>query len=131
MSKLVYRRLRAPSEDGAALIEPPLKEIPAVIGRNHIQAAAWVRSAGAADFIALRSAARTHLLREALDFTSQYRDVDFVPAVNSATPLILAGHQPELFHAGVWFKNFLASSLAERTRGVAINLIVDNDAVHA
>jgi hypothetical protein len=131
MAELLYRRLRAPSDDGAALIDPALADAPAVLDRNRIQAASWNSSAWGSDLAALRSAARAHLLREALDFTSQYRDVDFVPAVSSATPLILAGHQPELFHPGVWFKNFLASSLAKRTRGVAINLIVDNDAVHA
>ena len=31
-------------------------------------------------------------------------------------PVILVGHQPELVHPGVWFKNFLLSELAHRTR---------------
>ena len=115
MSDLVYRRLRAPSQDGAALIEPPLGEIPGMIVRNQSLIAAWAQSAGAASILSLRSAARTQLLSEALSFTSQYRDVGFVPAVNSTTPLILAGHQPELFHPGVWLKNFALQSLAVAT----------------
>ncbi|MFN9917551.1 MAG: hypothetical protein ACK53L_33510, partial [Pirellulaceae bacterium] len=42
-------------------------------------------------------------------------------------PLILSGHQPELFHPGVWFKNFLLSSLAARHQAVALNIQVDHD----
>jgi hypothetical protein len=39
----------------------------------------------------------------------------------------LAGHQPSLFHPGVWVKNFALAGLARRHGGLAINLIVDND----
>lgn len=42
-------------------------------------------------------------------------------------PLLVSGHQPEFFHPGVWFKNFLLARLRQRCRGVAINLVVDND----
>ena len=42
-------------------------------------------------------------------------------------PLIVTGHQPELFHPGVWIKNFAAASIAAATGGVGLNLIVDND----
>ena len=43
--------------------------------------------------------------------------------------LILAGHQPELFHPGVWVKNFALSGLARRHGLTPINLVVDNDTV--
>ena len=39
----------------------------------------------------------------------------------------MSGHQPELYHAGVWYKNFVLSKLAERTGAIAINLVVDSD----
>ena len=39
----------------------------------------------------------------------------------------MAGHQPALFHAGVWFKNFALSHVAEQTGGIAVNLVIDND----
>ena len=42
-------------------------------------------------------------------------------------PMLLAGHQPELFHPGVWVKNFALQGLARRWRGLPLNLIVDND----
>ena len=42
-------------------------------------------------------------------------------------PLVMVGHQPLLFHPGVWMKNFVAARLAQRVGGKAVNLIVDND----
>ena len=39
----------------------------------------------------------------------------------------MAGHQPQLFHPGVWFKNFALDALARRHGGVGVNLVVDND----
>jgi hypothetical protein len=41
--------------------------------------------------------------------------------------LVLAGHQPELCHPGVWIKNFALHALARRTGTTPINLVVDND----
>ena len=54
-----------------------------------------------------------------------YRDAD--PPVGDGGPLFLAGHQPQLFHPGVWFKNFALSALARKWGGQAINLLIDND----
>jgi len=62
--------------------------------------------------------ARAHLGRFGLD----------MPGVaDPAAPLIVTGHQPELFHPGVWVKNFAVAEIAHRVRGVGLNLIVDND----
>lgn len=43
-------------------------------------------------------------------------------------PLVVTGHQPFLFHPGVWVKNFLADLLAETVGGTGLNLVVDTDA---
>ena len=40
---------------------------------------------------------------------------------------IIGGHQPELFHPGVWVKNAVVSGLATQLGGVGLNLVVDND----
>ena len=39
----------------------------------------------------------------------------------------MAGHQPELFHPGVWFKNFALSAIAKEHGATAINLVIDSD----
>src|SRR5262249_2153747 len=44
------------------------------------------------------------------------------------TSLFLAGHQPDLFHPGVWIKNFALHDLARTHGAVPVNLIVDSDA---
>ena len=55
------------------------------------------------------------------------------PALTSQTlpdasaPLVIAGHQPELYHPGVWVKNFATAAIAQARGGVGLNLIVDND----
>lgn len=49
------------------------------------------------------------------------------PPANPTGPLLLSGHQPTLFHPGVWFKNFLLANLAASQSANAVNLIVDND----
>src|SRR5262249_58941353 len=43
--------------------------------------------------------------------------------------VLMAGHQPELFHPGVWVKHFALAGLARAHQAEAINLIVDYDAV--
>jgi hypothetical protein len=43
--------------------------------------------------------------------------------------LVVSGHQPELFHPGVWIKNFALAGLAQRYGVTPLNLIVDNDTV--
>ena len=43
--------------------------------------------------------------------------------------MILAGHQPQLFHPGVWFKNFVLSRLAESQAATAVNLVIDSDTI--
>jgi hypothetical protein len=39
----------------------------------------------------------------------------------------MAGHQPDLFHPGVWIKNFALNGLAKTHRATPLNLIVDSD----
>ena len=115
---LRYRRLRAPAEDQTALIEPPLAEIPALVARNLALAKDWERLSGFS-FSFLRKEARWDWL---------YWHGREAPL---AKPFIATGHQPTLYHPGVWFKNFLLSRIAGEVHGEAINLTVDNDTVAA
>ena len=41
--------------------------------------------------------------------------------------LVVGGHQPELFHPGVWFKNFLIAEMGSRTNSIGMQVIVDHD----
>src|SRR6201999_2673551 len=78
----------------------------------------------------LSTAARERLAQLAVAYTSQYRDVPdrWRDLQNvSETPFILSGHQPEMFHPGVWYKNFVLGGLARRMDGVGIHLSIDSD----
>lgn len=80
-------------------------------------------------FSTLRAEARRSLVAEALDYTGRYTQVD--PAalrrLEAGAPLVVSGHQPELFHPGVWFKNFALEALAQSTGGVGVHLLIDSD----
>src|SRR5258706_11753660 len=91
---LHYRRLRAPAEDQRALIDPPRAEIPALVARNQAAAKDWDRLSGYPLTLLREQARSAWLLRH---WGEDIR----------ARPLIATGHQPTLYHPGVWFKNFL------------------------
>ncbi len=45
----------------------------------------------------------------------------------SDTPIIMTGHQPELYHPGVWVKDFLVDRFSRELHAVGVDLIVDSD----
>lgn len=128
MPETTHRRLRAPAADGAALVDPPLAELAATVQRNQSLSRQGADCLGL-PLSVLASRARAALLADATAFTGSYRDTSLPLAPTSAAALVLAGHQPELFHPGVWFKNFLLAALGQRLGAVAVNLIVDTDVV--
>lgn len=118
--------LAVPRADGALLSVPGFDEA--------AEAARW-NAAGlnAADYdvqgrslARLRREARGEAVRLAKAFT---RDVlgDREADAGPAGALVVPGHQPALYHPGVWAKNFAAAGIARRLGGAALNLIVDND----
>jgi hypothetical protein len=110
-----YRRLRAPREHGQALIDPPLAEAAALVAHNRSLARAEHGRVmiGGVSLAELSAQARRAL------------------GCNAEQTIILSGHQPELYHPGVWFKNFVLSALGQQHQAAAINLVIDNDTVGA
>ena len=122
---LEYRRLRAPQRDGEVLLEPALAECLSLPLKNRSFAEAWDSDFFGKSIVAMRRDARRELLQFATTHTSQYADCE---GVNHDDALIvMGGHQPRLFHPGVWAKNFAMSRIAEKTNGVAVQVIIDND----
>jgi hypothetical protein len=79
----------------------------------------------------LRAKARAEVVGLAHEFLNAHA-LDFAVDVPGAAPLtslplVITGHQPELFHPGVWVKNFVTAAVAKASGGVGLNLIVDND----
>ncbi len=119
------RRWRAPRSDRAFLADPPLAQAEALVAGNRALRAAW-NANGARDlpWAALAQDARRELLLAAHAYSATYLDPAPQPTDG---PLILAGHQPGMFHPGVWCKNFLISAIARAMRGTAINLVINTD----
>lgn len=122
MSVAGLEDLKAPRQHGATLIHPPLD------AADDLLALARERLAGGSllgrPLPDLRRQAREETLAAARDYlTSAGEPVPDFPG----GPWFLGGHQPELFHPGVWFKNFLLQRLARQHGGTPLNLVVDND----
>jgi len=121
-----HKRLRAPREHGSVLIDPPLADVPRMVAVNQQRRAALDYQAHGRSLAELAERGRADLVAAARRYTSAYRTID---ESSSTDRLFLAGHQPELFHPGVWFKNFVLSGLARGGRATAVNLVIDSDTI--
>src|SRR4029077_11022235 len=70
--------------------------------------------------------------QESLIAAEEYliRAGEALPPFNGSS-FFVAGHQPDLFHPGVWIKNFALNGLAKSYGATPLNLIVDSDAAKA
>lgn len=123
---LEYKRLRAPRGHGEVLLDPPWGDLDSFVAENRARFRHEDCDLQGQSLQQLRDGARRGLLRAARQYTAEYRDVPETSCFDDG-PLLLAGHQPQLFHAGVWFKNFALSSLGARLEAAAVNLLIDND----
>lgn len=124
---LVHRRLRAPQQDRETLFTPATSQIAA--GAQNFLAFASHGMGGPwkSELASIRQQARAEAIRLAIQYTSIYQDTSWTASRREDAPLIVGGHQPYLYHPGVWLKNFQLSAVAEKLQGLAINWIVDND----
>lgn len=100
-----------PREDGTFLVSPPAHQWRDLLRHNR------ELSTGYTDWIRdLRDKARREI--------SGYLGITL-----EAKPLVVSGHQPELFHTGVWFKNFVLHRLATSYDCVPLNVQIDHDVV--
>ena len=115
---------RAPVEDGAVTAVPPLQEVGRILADNGHRLGTEGRNLSGRSWREIRNKARKSALEAARQYLSQ-RGEPLPDAGGSG--LLMAGHQPELFHPGVWVKNFALNGLARRHNLTPLNLIVDND----
>lgn len=116
-------RWKAPAEDGAILFDPPSERIEEILETNRRRLNSARLTLLGKPLGEVRSAAAARIVREIRHNSSQPR------VVEDRAPFIVTGHQPELFHPGVWVKNFGINGLARRHGLNPLNLIVDGDTV--
>ncbi len=113
-------------EAGDVLTVPPRESWPALLERNRTASRSWDFSVAGVPVHELRESARDSALREARTFSARL-GVSLSGEKVPGQPIVVTGHQPELYHPGVWVKDFLAESLATETEATAIDLVVDSD----
>src|SRR5690242_11078829 len=92
------QRLRAPREDRAILAEPPLETLPQLLADNADTFQTPLDFLGK-PWEALRRDARTSAVEAAAGYFRETGE----PLPTTSGPLaFVAGHQPEMFHPGVW-----------------------------
>jgi hypothetical protein len=101
----VSGRLQVPPEDGGILVEPSFSEAAALLDRSR------------------------NCFRHAPGPVKELRRQARASQQQADGLILMCGHQPELFHPGVWLKNFALYHLARKHSGHPLHLIVDNDAV--
>ena len=130
---ITRQRIRVPQQNKSALHLPPLNQAASRLGTNRDRIQSQASQLLAISFCSdsptlgvLQHQARHELVDLALSYSNLY-----LPRSESIKlsdqPIVMSGHQPTLFHAGVWYKNFVLSELANRTNAIAINLVVDSD----
>ncbi|MBN1343373.1 MAG: hypothetical protein JXQ73_11870 [Phycisphaerae bacterium] len=107
---LKFQALSTPSGDGETLVEPTAQKLPGLTEANRRLLADAEATIHGRPISELRAATRSTLVGA------------------TDVPIIVTGHQPEFYHAGVWAKNVVAARLAQALGGRALNLVVDNDA---
>lgn len=130
---IVRHRIRVPQQNKTALHLPPLSQAPNKLKANRDRIRSQAALPLEVSFLSekstlgqLQKQARHEVTKLAVDYSSQY-----LPHCDSISltdqPIIMSGHQPVLYHAGVWYKNFVLSEFSNRTDAIAVNLVVDTD----
>ncbi len=124
--QLHQQRFATPRENRAVLAVPPMEEAGALAAENvRLRSTAGCSLQGRS-LAELSRQARAELLAAAQTWTAAYREAK-VASLDPQGLIFLAGHQPELFHPGVWFKNFALGAVARQQGAAAVNLVIDSD----
>ena len=119
-------RLIVPRDHGSLLAHPALDQASRLVDSNRRLFARYADCKLLTMPLAtLRERAKAEILGLAQGYLSEAGEP--APSANVGAGLLITGHQPELFHSGVWAKNFAVQHLAPQLSCVALNLIVDND----
>lgn len=116
----VRERQKPPVGHGEVLCSPPFDQWARLMERNAASVTSWPEP-----LRALRERARQETVAEAVRF-SRSIGLRAFPGQPGA-PIVMTGHQPELYHPGVWVKTFLVDRLAEESGALGLDLVVDTD----
>lgn len=117
--------LKVPRVDGAWLQRPEAQLAADWLSENAQSFASADVDLQGYSLARLRSWSRSEVFRAARAYMSPWAAV--ADRELGSIPWVVGGHQPALFHPGVWAKNFAMGRLAQNATGISLNLVVDND----
>ena len=123
---MVRTKPTLPAGHGEILTRPERSRWAELSRANHERMSAWEFVVSGLPASELRALAR----REALTIASEFSEKLGVALTSRRDPdglVVATGHQPELYHPGVWIKDFLLQRLAEETGAAAFDVVVDSD----
>ena len=97
-----YPSYRAPQGDREIVCWPSWSSLRKSIPRQREAVSRSKETIFGASVVELADEARRQLVSDALAYSSAYAS-SMLPVVGDG-PLVVTGHQPELFHPGVWLK---------------------------
>lgn len=119
-----------PHGHGEVLTRPAYGQWADLMRANAALAAAWRFDVAGTPVRELRGLARREAAAKAREFSTRLGVP--VTGVDSDYALIaMTGHQPQLYHPGVWVKDFLLQRVADETGALAIDCVVDSDEFNA
>lgn len=124
-------KLTVPTGHGEMLMAPAYEDWGALARQSAAASQRWTFSVAGMPGQRLRTLARAEMLGLAVEYSARIGGhAAAAPRALDPDPLVvMTGHQPDLFHPGVWVKNFLVDRLARELGAVGLNLVVDSDAM--
>lgn len=120
-------RPQVPSRAGEVLCSPAFVDWEPLATANRTAALSWQFTVAGVSAESLRRMARSDSIALSLAATSRL-GIHARHAKDSDPMIVATGHQPELYHPGVWIKDFLLERFARESDSVAFDLVVDTDA---
>src|SRR5205814_7111879 len=113
------------------LADPPLESWADLARENARRACRFDFAVGGVSANELRAEARREALACAAELAPRLGVPVRAPPAEDPELLVVTGHQPELYHPGVWTKVFLLERLARELGAPGLDLVVDSDAFDA
>lgn len=123
---MVRARPTLPEGHGEVIVQPPTAEWATLLTTNRERVRAYSFSVGGLPATVLSALVRRELLQQASGFSARM-GLELREPGSPDAPIIMTGHQPELYHPGVWVKDFLVDRLAVELGATAVDVVVDTD----
>ncbi len=119
-----------PAEESGAYFAPEFESWPDVLAGNVSGVAGHDVDIAGRRLSVLREQGR----REALTLAREWSSRHGIPTKEGAEPdltVVATGHQPGLYHPGVWLKVFALQEIARSSGSVGLDIVVDTDGFDA